>query len=102
MVYSSRSCRTPRGAASFEVTAARPACDAHRIRGVAVRRVAPMCSYMLERLTRRREGKRGGEKRGGGIYDFRGSEAAVDSLSHGGGDRCWRIDCVAAARQLRL
>jgi hypothetical protein len=32
MVYSSRSRRAPRGAASLEVTAAQPFCDAHRVR----------------------------------------------------------------------
>jgi hypothetical protein len=40
LVYSSRSARVPRGAATFEVTAARLACDAHRIRGAAAWRVA--------------------------------------------------------------
>jgi hypothetical protein len=39
MVYSSRSGRAPRGAASLEVTAAQLFCDAHRVR-CAVWRVA--------------------------------------------------------------
>ena len=40
MVYSSRSARAPPRRRTFGVTAARLACDAHRIRGVAVWRVA--------------------------------------------------------------
>ena len=50
MVYSSRSGRAPRGAASLEVTVAQLFCDAHRVR-CTVWRVAPMCSCMFERLT---------------------------------------------------
>ena len=40
MVYSSRWGCASRGFSTFEVTAARLACDAHRIRGAAVWRVA--------------------------------------------------------------
>ncbi len=37
-----------------------------------------------------------------GICDFQSSEAAVDSASRTGGHWCWRVDCFAAARHLRL
>ena len=37
-----------------------------------------------------------------GICDFQGSAAAVGPAGHPGGYRCRRIDCVAAARHLRL
>ena len=40
MVYSSRSGCAPRGCPTFAVIAARLACEAHRIRGAAVWRVA--------------------------------------------------------------
>jgi hypothetical protein len=97
MVYSSPSGRAPRGAASLEVTAAQLFCDAHHVRGAAVGVSRPMFSCMFERLSWRRVWDRVK-----GIRDFQSSEAAVDSTGHTDGDWCWSIDCVAAARHLRL
>lgn len=88
--------RSPRRR-SFTVTAARLGSDAHRIGGGAAWRVAADGYFDV-----RADDFAQGTEPVKGICDFPGSGAAVDTADHAGGDQCWRIYRVAAARHLRL